>query len=340
METLGAAIIGCGAIGPIHAEAVANLSQGKLVAVVDPKKERRERLGIQYGCKAYETYEQALQNPEVKIIHICTPHYLHVPMAIKGILAGKHVLIEKPLGMNLKEVDEMKKVLLAHPQMYAGVIFQNRYNETSQKAKQMIEHHELGEILGLKGIVTWYRSESYYRESDWRGKWTTEGGGVLINQAIHTLDLLQWLGGKIKQIKGRVDTRSLQDVIEVEDTSEATFYYENKTRGIFYATNSYTDNSSVEIEIHGTQGKLTLREGQLIFSRDGKSHILEQDQGVKKGKPYWGSAHQKQIEDFYQCIINSKPYPISVREAGIAIEMIQGIYESHRTGKPYTMQYV
>lgn len=340
MKKLGSAIIGYGSIGPIHAEAISNLPQVQLKAVVDLNKEARERANNKYHCQVYEQYDQVLQDSEIQVIHICTPHYLHVPMAIQAIQAGKHVLIEKPVAINLKELADIKQILKLYPNTYAGVIFQNRYNETSIKAKKMIENKEIGEILGIKGILTWYRSEDYYKKSDWRGKWETEGGGVLINQAIHTLDLMQWLGGKIKAIKGSVDIRSLQNIIEVEDTAEATLYFENKYRGIFYATNSYTENSSIELAVHGSQGNITLRDRQLILTKEGQSTIIAKDRGIQKGKPYWGSSHQKQIDDFYQCIIQKKDYSISIEEAGIAIEMIQGIYQSDRTERPYKMQYL
>ena len=142
--------------------------------------------------------------------------------------------------------------------------FQNRFNPTSIKAKEIIDSGEMGKIRGVKGLVTWFRDADYYVESGWRGSFQTEGGGVLINQSIHTLDLMRWLVGEVEFIEGHVSTRALKDVIEVEDTAEATLYFKNGARGIFYATNCYTDNSPVEIEIHFDKGTLRIYDDELI----------------------------------------------------------------------------
>lgn len=338
MKKLGAAIVGCGTIASLHADGIIELDQVELRGVVDPKKERREKFSKEYQCPAYECYEEVLQNPDIQVVHICTPHYLHKPMIIQGIIAGKHVIVEKPVVMNPTELAEVKKTMELYPDSQVAVIFQNRYNDTTQKAKSMIDNKEIGELVGMKGLLTWYRSEAYYQESDWRGKWETEGGGVLINQAIHTLDLMQFLGGELESIKGHVDTRSLQHIIEVEDTAEATLYFKNGCRGIFYATNSYTENSPIEIELHGTEGTLSLRNQQLHLYKNGEKHLVAEDEMMKKGKAYWGCSHEVQVADFYRCLIEKEPYCITPKEGGVAIEMIHGIYESHRTGEAYIMK--
>jgi hypothetical protein len=172
--------------------------------------------------------------------------------------------------------------------------------------------------------VTWHRDKEYYVNSSWRGRFETEGGGVLINQAIHTLDLMQWFGGKVDSIKGHVDTSVLEDIIEVEDTANATIYYENGAIGIFYATNTFTTNSPVEIQMDFEKGSLRLCGGKLVLSQN-KSETLVVDDSKKniKYKSYWGYSHEKQINEFYKAVLN-KAYSgyVSIKEGNKAIKMI------------------
>ena len=147
------------------------------------------------------------------VVHICTPH-LHTEMAVKALMAGKHVLVEKPV---VRHIDEIKQVIKAREESgrCIGVCFQNRFNTTSQKAKEIIDSGTVGAVKGIKGIVTWYRDEDYYTASGWRGKFATEGGGVLINQSIHTIDLIQWLAGGVEAVKGGVSTQLLGKVMKL-----------------------------------------------------------------------------------------------------------------------------
>ncbi|MNN61064.1 hypothetical protein D3C81_1762810 [compost metagenome] len=181
----------------------------------------------------------------------------------------------------------------------------------------------------MKGIVTWTRSETYYTESSWRGKWKTEGGGVLINQTIHTLDLLQWFGGEITSVKGSVTTDVLDGVIEVEDTAHACINFENNVRGLFYGTNAYLANSPVELELVFQQGTLLLRRDCLYLWKDGQETLLcEPFSSNAEGKSYWGTSHSRLIHDFYNHVSEGRKFWLDGVEGIKALKLIAGIYRS------------
>lgn len=333
MKKMGAAIIGCGAIYGVHADALANSEFAQLLYVVDIKKEKAKRAADKYGCEWETDYTKILDNKDIDVIHICTPHYLHAGMAIEGLKAGKHVLVEKPVAINIEQAMQMSDAVEKYGH-FLGVCFQNRYNPTSVKAKEILDSGQLGKILGIKGLVTWYRDRDYYVNSGWRGSFETEGGGVLINQSIHTLDLMQWLGGEIEWIRGSISTKNLDGVIEVEDTADAVIYFKNGARGVFFATNCYTTNSSVEVEIHCQEGILTIRDGELIKNSKGiKEKVVDENNETSPYKSYWGNSHAKLIKDFYKSIQDNDPKSvISVEEGMKSLKMIEGIYRSASTG--------
>lgn len=335
MERLGVAVIGCGAIHNVHVDAILNNGMGRILWFVDIREERAKASAEKHGAKWCTDYHKALADPEVDVVHICTPHYLHAQMAIDAVNAGKHVFVEKPVAINLEMAQLMGKAAKENNRLIT-TCFQNRYNPTSVKAKEIIDSGDLGKVVGIKGLVTWYRDADYYTSSGWRGSFATEGGGVLINQSIHTMDLLQWLAGEIEYIQGNVSTRSLRDTIEVEDTADATIYFKNGARGIFYATNCYTDNSPVEIEIHMEKGILRIYNGQLLMIQDGCYQILiDENSETSPYKSYWGKSHDTLIRHFYENIVKgTNKEIIPVEDAMESLKMMDGIYKSSATGNP------
>lgn len=328
MENIGVGIIGCGAIFGVHADAIANNPSVKLIAVADIMEEKAKTAAERYQCTYYTDYKEILGDSRINAIHICTPHYLHAPMAIEALNVGKHVMVEKPVALNVKQAWEMVEAARKNKKLL-GVAFQNRFNNTSVKMKEILCEGRLGQIKGMKGLVTWHRDEPYYTQSGWRGKFATEGGGVLINQAIHTLDLMQWLAGEVEAIKGHVDTRVLDNVIEVEDTADATIYFKNGAVGLFYATNGYTTNSSVELEVHCEKGVLNIKDGNLTLTAGKKTEHITDDHHNGKYKAYWGDSHKKLIDRFYHCIFNKDEKGYVAGEEGItALQMIECIYRS------------
>jgi predicted dehydrogenase len=199
--------------------------------------------------------------------------------------------------------------------------------------KQAVESGEYGKLICLKGLVTWNRTAAYY-ETEWKGKWATEGGGVLINQAIHTVDLLQWLGGEIAFVKGSISTDSLEGVIEVEDSAHAYIEFKSGATAVFYATNAYGRNSPVEVELIFEQATLLQRGDTLYLEQDGKLTTLEEPVANTMGeKSYWGMSHELQIRDYYEHVLAGKPFWIDGPEGYNGFRLVMDIYESSRTGK-------
>ena len=333
MESLGVAVIGCGAIHNVHVDGIKNNGMGRILWFVDTREDRAKNSAEKHGGKWCTDYHQVLKDPTVDVVHICTPHYLHSQMAIDAVNAGKHVFVEKPAAINLETAQLMAKAAKEKNKLIT-VCFQNRCNPTSIRAKEIIESGELGKIKGVKGLVTWSRDADYYTSSGWRGSFDTEGGGVLINQSIHTMDLLQWLAGEVEYIQGNVSTRTLNHVIEVEDTADATLYLKNGARGIFYATNCYTDNSPIEIEIHMEKGMLKIYNGELLKMQDGKSErLVDENSNTSPYKSYWGKSHDILIRHFYENLIKGDNKAIIPVEEGMeSLKMLDGIYKSSATG--------
>ncbi|KWX84871.1 oxidoreductase [Paenibacillus riograndensis] len=328
MSTIGAAIIGCGAIAPLHAKAIQSMEGARLVAVADTDLVKAAEAAKNYGCEALTDYKQLLGRTDIGIVHLCTPHHLHAPMAAEFLEAGHHVLTEKPVALDVPSARRIQEVAAAS-RGQLGIVFQNRYNHPSIRIKETIDSGILGRLICMKGIVTWYRSEDYYTESSWRGKWATEGGGVLINQTIHTLDLLQWFGGEIASVTGSVSTDVLNEVIEVEDTAHACIIFKNNVRGLFYGTNAYCVNSPVEMESVFEQGTLLLRRDCLYLWKDGHETLLTEPVSTAvEGKSYWGTSHQRLILDFYKHVREGRKFWIDAGEGINALEVIAGIYST------------
>ena len=224
MGKANAVVVGCGAIGPVHAGVLSDCPDAVLYGVCDIQPDRADALAAKYGCKAYYDFDAVVCDPDVDVVHLCTPHYLHAPMAVEAARRGKHVVMEKPFAMNNREAAEAAEHIRESGVKLCAVL-QNRYTPCIVKAKELIDGGTYGKVLGAKGLLTWHRPPEYYASGEWRGKWATEGGGLVINQAVHLLDLLTYLGGSCEAICASMDNRTLQGVIEVEDTAEATLYW-------------------------------------------------------------------------------------------------------------------
>lgn len=335
-EPIGAAIVGCGAIFPLHAGAVQQLDGVKLKMVVDSDPSKAEQAAAEYACEAASDYLTLLERDDVQVVHLCTPHHLHAEMATQLLRAGKHVLTEKPLAHHLKAAEDLLAEARSS-EAQLGVVFQNRYNAASRKIREFLDTKMLGKLICLKGIVTWHRDEAYYTDSPWRGRWSTEGGGVLINQAIHTLDLLQWFGGEVVSIQGSVTADALGDVIEVEDTAHASLRFADGVRGLFYATNAYWANTPVELELVFEGGTLHQRGDCLYLTRDGQESLVCEppasldETGRITGKSYWGSSHRLLIADFYDHIRTGTRFAIGGEEGLKTLRLIAELYRSSRT---------
>jgi predicted dehydrogenase len=331
-KTTHAAVVGCGAIHTLHVEAIQANPACKLRAIVDIDSTKGHSLAERYGCHYYADYHEMLCDAQIDVVHICTPHFAHKEMIIAAIAAGKHVFTEKPVALNPGEVKEIKAAL-KHATSRLGVCYQNRLNPSSQKIKSLLEANTYGKVLSIKAVLTWNRTHDYYAQSPWRGRFATEGGSLLINQAIHTLDLMQWFAGGVESIKGVVESSFLSNATQAEDTAMANMQLANGARGIFYATNCHTTDSPLLLEIHCENGLLQLHHNNLWLIAVEKKELLASDElPDATQKCYWGSSHQQAINNFYQSIKNTNhPNYVDIHQAEISLRMVEAIYQSSIT---------
>lgn len=325
-------LIGCGNIAKIHAEAIKNIQDVRLSAVCDIDESKGQIFANRYNALYYSDYTEMLKNTDIDAIIIATPHYLHKEMTISGLNAKKHVLCEKPMATNIEDGKEISRVLKQTDKVYA-VCYQNRFNASSLAMKHHLETNSFGKLKGIKADLTWNRGSSYYSIDSWKGTWGKEGGGVLINQAIHTLDLITWLIERPIKIKGKIMTTLLDEVIEVEDAAMATAIIQENIPVVIHASNNYTSDPTPTITFDFQKNIVSLTQNELII--DGKIIEIEsENERLNRGKVYWGNGHYKLIESFINMINNKsdevKEYLPSM-DALDSLMMVCGIYESSKS---------
>ena len=327
-----AAIVGCGVIADVHARCLTQRENCSIVAFTDIKKERAESFAKRFGGNVYTDYQKMLEQEKPDVMHICTPHYLHMPMAVAALKAGVNVFMEKPPVISADQLEELKAAV-AQADGKLGICFQNRYNPCVRMAKQLIGSGKAGKVLGARGLVTWHRDETYYTGSDWRGRLETEGGGALINQTIHTLDLLHYMLGKPLAAEASMSNHHLKGVIEVEDTMEAYIQFGQGTAS-FYATTAYCIDVPPLIEIVCENMRIRMEDpGLTIYHKDGRVECPDLCTAPALGKSYYGSGHMACISDYYDCVATGSHFPQELPDMEDSIRLMLAVYESARTGK-------
>lgn len=309
-------IVGYGAIGPIHAKALETIPEANFYAVCDIDEEKIKKCCEIYNVKAYNDFNEMLKDDNIHSVHICTPHYLHYDMIVNAIEHDKKVITEKPVVMTLNELNQIMQFTDKNK---IAIVFQNRLNTCVKKLKELVVNKTFGEVVCIRGILTWNRDQKYYESGEWRGKWATEGGGVLINQAVHTLDLMGYLGGGISSLKANMMNYSLQDIIEVEDTFSAMLKLKNGGTGIFFATNAYEADSKYDIEVVFENGTAHYVDDRLLLNGEEICH----DTTVTGEKAYWGAGHEELIRNFYKDNIY-----FNIEEAKNTMYSLFAMYES------------
>ncbi|MBE5876715.1 MAG: Gfo/Idh/MocA family oxidoreductase [Lachnospiraceae bacterium] len=322
-------IIGCGNIAKVHGWVLQAMDDVELVAVCDVREEKAKEFSKVHTDGKAEVFTDWLTMSHfgLDVVHICTPHYLHAPMAVELLRQGKAVFMEKPCAIS-REQFEVLKMADKQYQGKLGFCFQNRYNETTEALDRMVAQGLVGKVKGARAFVTWRRDEEYYAGSDWKGKWATEGGGALINQSIHTLDLLLRYLGNPKEVKSSMRNHHLQEWIEVEDTVEAWISFEDDIRACFYASNGYASDAPVILELQGEKGRITMN-GALITlwtEENGYQYfVYEKKEGISKG--YWGCGHEACIRDFYGCLERKERFEVDIQGVENTFEVMMKIYE-------------
>ena len=323
--TFSCAVIGCGSVAVMHCHGIIEAGH-TLAALCDIKAEKAQKYKEQFApdARIYTDWQEMLLCPDIDVVHICTPHYLHVDMAVAALKAGKHVFLEKPLATNEADIQRLLRAE-AESDKYICVCFQNRFLPAMQYLKGLVEQY--GPVTSARGMVTWKRTAPYYTDSGWRGKWDTEGGGVMINQAIHNLDLLLWLCGVPSHVEASCANRHLQGVIEVEDTCEARLTYDDGRVALFYATTAHGEDAPNFLELACPAHRIMLY-GETIMVDGVISPCDEPEIVTSLGKKCWGNGHIHLISLFYQSILDGEPSPVSVESASHAVKVLLQCYES------------
>lgn len=314
-----ASLIGCGAISVQHASALQTLGI-ELAAVCDAIQERARTLCARYAPRArvFTDYRRMLDETDTDSVHVCTPHYLHEEMIVAALRRGRHVLTEKPLAIGLESLARIEAAASGANKTF-GVCLQNRYLESSRETKRLCDAHLPDYAFGS---VIWSRGAEYYTASDWRGRLATEGGGVLTNQAIHTLDLLIWCMGMPAYVTATIYNRHLRGVIEVEDTAEIYLEFDDGRRAQFYATTAASVDMPVRIAFAGKKN-IVLEADTLTV--DGRK-IDCSDRTARIAKDCWGKGHLALIDDFYKKAAAGKSFPIDAREGGKVVRVLRAVY--------------
>ena len=264
MKKIRAAVIGCGSISVMHMDSIAALDESELVAVCDIKAERAAAAAGKYHTTAYTDYHELFEKEKPDVVHLCLPHYLHTIVARDAFRAGIHVLSEKPMSIHYD--DAVATVELAEKcNVKYGVIFQCRYNTPSMLVKKRIMDGRLGAVRCGRTTLTWYRPDNYYGGSDWKGTWDKEGGGVIIDQAIHSLDLANWfIDSTPIEVQSSLHNRN-HKIMVVEDSAEGLIKYENGSLLSFYAMNNYFVDEPIEIRLLCENGKARLSYDEAVI---------------------------------------------------------------------------
>ncbi len=330
-------IVGAGVIGTAHAGALEGIGNATVVGVAEPREEAGRKLADKYEAHWHSSYTDLLADPEIDLVILGTPSGLHPEQTILAAGAGKHVITEKPMSITHDGATRMIEAV-DRAGVTLAVIFQNRLSRDVYRVKRAIEAGLIGKPILGSASVFWHRSQDYYdANGGWRGTWALDGGGVLINQSIHTIDVLQWLLGGVASVQAHFATLNHQ--IEAEDAASASLRFHSGAVGSILVTTSAAQDFPTRVEIIGSEGRVTL-ENNVVSHFEGKRELsddlLSDDDlvTVRDWKPVeaFGEGHRRQLRLIFDALAAGKEPPIPGREARKAVDVILGIYESARSG--------
>ena len=332
-KKLKVGVIGCGRISVMHFESVQHLDEAELVACCDIKPDRAEACAKEYGIRAYTSYEDMFASEELDVVHLCLPHYLHCKVAEYAFEKGVHVLTEKPMDIDLVSAEHAVQRAKELGRQF-GVVSQCRYNNSAQLVKKTVESGKLGKIISARSVLTWSRPDNYYSDSDWKGTWDKEGGGVVIDQAIHSIDLVRWVvDSDVVNVSCSMANRG-HSAVAVEDTAEGLVTFANGVKYGFYCMNNYGCDEPIEIRLYCENGKVIFGyDDAYITYNDGtkeEAHQSDPDVSYKNSKDYWGIHHIRQIRQFYNALLGKEPLELSGDEALKTHRLVMQMYEDGR----------
>jgi predicted dehydrogenase len=364
---IGVAIVGAGIVGRNHAAAIARHPRLRLVAVVDPDESARASLATRLDDEAaqYNTLTDALGTAGngIDLVAICTPSGLHAEAAELALAAGRHVLIEKPLDVSLPRARRLAR-LAAHAEqrgLIVTVVSQHRFDPASVAVANALAAGRLGRVTSAVASVAWWRGQDYYNSARWRGTWELDGGGALMNQGVHTVDLLAWLLGRPAEVFAYTG-RLAHDNIEVEDIAVATIRFASGVLGVLHATTAAYPGTAVRLALHGDRGTAVLHDDQLEYFHaaggpfaddfgrpdvqaqppNQAAHLVppEELRGAPKPADSFIVGHLRQYHDVVNAIDARRPASVPVYDALIALAVVRAIYVSATLSQPIAVDDV
>lgn len=343
---VGWGIIGCGMIAKFHAKAISEIRGSRLVACYARDSAKASAFAGQYGGTPYDNLQAMLAHPGLDIVTICTPSGAHMEPGMAAARAGKHVLVEKPLEVNTNRCDRLIKECDKHD-VYLGTIFPSRFHRSAILMREAVEQGRFGQISVADAIVKWYRTQQYYDSGAWRGTWQLDGGGALMNQAIHSVDLLLWMMGPVRSVTAMTALRA-HERIQVEDTAVACLEFASGALGTIVATTAAYPGSLKRIEIAGSHGSAVLEEEAIVrwdFAKPQRSDakILADMKGNTTGggasdpAAIGHAAHRELFKDFSRAIAAREYSLIDGAEGRRSVALINAIYRSAKTGRRITV---
>ena len=334
MDKLRFAIVGAGAIAGVHAASISELGNASLTGVFDASETAAARFAEKWGVRAYARYEDLLADENVDAVTILTPSGLREDFAVKAARAKKHVVCEKPIEIRADRIDRMIRACKEGGVTLSG-IFNNRFNEVYSRVKRAVDEGDFGRLVLGDVYVKWYRSDEYYKTSGWRGTWAYDGGGALMNQSIHFIDLLQWIMGPVAEVKAFAG--ALLHPIEVEDTAVAAVRFESGALGIVEGTTAAVPGLSDRLEIHGEKGSVKVESGRITYwNLSGRG--LPEEELERLNRYVLGNAsdpgaldyrmHKAQLGEIARDILAGRAPALNGREARRAVDLLLRIYES------------
>ena len=344
---IGFGIVGCGMISNFHARAIHDVRGAKLVACYDAVPASADRLAASTGCRAYYDLSRMLADPAVQVVTVATPSGAHAEPAVAAARAGKHVIVEKPLEITLgrcdKIIEECRKAGVV-----LSTIFPSRFHHSSIELKRAVDRGRFGRLTVGDAYVKWYRTQAYYDSGAWRGTWELDGGGALMNQSIHSVDLLTWLMGPVAEIRARFALLAHQR-IAVEDAAIATVQFANGAVGVIEASTAVYPGYLKRIEIHGSAGSAVMEEEDLIkwdfakkLPRDAAIHRKMTEKvsgggGAADPAAIGHHGHARQFQDVVHAIKKGTSPAIDGPEGRRSVEIILGVYRAAETGRAVTL---
>lgn len=339
-KPLRVGVIGCGVIAATHIEGYQRHDNVQVTWVCDLKRDRAEARASKYGVPNITTdYREMLADPDLDIVSVCTDHASHAELVTASFEAGKHVLCEKALGASFEQLDQMIQAHARHPELVFAGVFQHRHDAVNRQLRALVDEGAFGTLLTASMVLHCYRSDDYYSD-DWHGTWAKEGGSVLINQAIHFLDAIQWIMGGVESISAAYDNRCHEGVIETEDTLTASVRYRGGALGTIEATCGSNIGWEFIFAIHGTDGAVELRNDKpvkVVFKDEAKQQAVREalentdaNAAVAGARAYYGAGHTGQIADMVNAVREGRAPYVTGEDAAETARLVLTAYESAR----------